>query len=580
MAVLALEDVVKQLQVNKRSTDDVRKVLTDFILMTKRNMLDQLESDRESKKIVKDASKAGGQPVKARDKRGGMNVIALGSMGLAGLTKGLTAAVGTITAGVAALTLGIVAVEEGFRPLFGFEKKALTKIKGMTQFPTWISNSVMRLRTAALAIFGLTPGNMPIRGADGKMMKAVPISTQIANKLASMKVAFLNQFGIGADGKNVPRQGPKGKLTAQPVVIRAIRAITRILAPLTNLVAGVTTWFAGTGSGIVKWIGKFIGKGGAKVFRLFGKFFWPLTILMSLFDGFTAYKEKEGTGYEKFAAGIGGFVGSLVGGIFDLAKGAVNWLLKKIIPGAVDADGNWDESTIIGGWLKTFEDFSFSKTIQGMIEALFAMPRKAIDWIKDLFKDPGPALLVLLEKIFGVAFSMADILFLPMRLAIDWIRKKLGWAETDAPVFSIKDFVFDMFHDVMKWFKSIGPRMKYAFDEWWMNAKFNMAVGFLSLSEFFDELPKRIELMAKQKLYAGSWDQWARDELVKLDATNPETVRLTNLIRAEQARQQAVFDKNRVDQPGTIVTDASSSNTNVINLSTQGANVGVLDGLD
>ena len=35
MAAMALEDVVKQLQVNKRSTDDVRKVLTDFILMTK-----------------------------------------------------------------------------------------------------------------------------------------------------------------------------------------------------------------------------------------------------------------------------------------------------------------------------------------------------------------------------------------------------------------------------------------------------------------------------------------------------------------------------------------------------------------
>ena len=71
MAAMALEDVVKQLQVNKRSTDDVRKVLTDFILMTKRNMLDQLEADRESNKQSKETTKQVSKPAKGGKKGNG-----------------------------------------------------------------------------------------------------------------------------------------------------------------------------------------------------------------------------------------------------------------------------------------------------------------------------------------------------------------------------------------------------------------------------------------------------------------------------------------------------------------------------
>lgn len=566
MAVMALEDVVKQLQVNKRSTDDVRKVLVDFILMTKRNMLDQLESDRESTKAVKETTKSVSQPAKGGKKGGGFNLVAFGS--LAGVAAALKAAVGTITAGVASLTLGIVAVEAGFRPLFGFEKRALTKIKGITQFPIWISNSVIRLHTAALAIFGLTPGNMPIKGADGKMMRAVPISTQIATKLASMKTAFLLNFGIGADGKNVARLG-RGGIKQQPLWARAGRAMIRMLAPLTGFVTGITGWFTGKGLKIVTFAKDFIGKGGAKVFIALKRIFWPLNVLMSLFDGVQAYKDKEGTAYEKWGAGIGGFLGTMVGSMFDLAKGAINWILKKIIPGAVDADGNWDESTIIGGWLSTFESFSFKDTISNLIEALFAMPRKAIDWIKDLFKDPVPALWRALTGFFGFMFSMADILFLPMRLAIDWISKKLGWRETDAPVFSIKDFVFDMFHDVMKWFKSIGPKMKYAFDEWWINTKYDLQLGFLGLTELISELPARLTLMAR----IATVPEWAGFSTDKLEARlrahdgfSDETLASARLLQANRELELSQHALNVIKDKMSTILDNSSQNTNVINM--------------
>ena len=310
-----------------------------------------------------------------------------------------------------------------------------------------------------MAIFGLTPGNIGAKGADGRIQKAIPIATQIANKLKAMKTAFLLNFGIGADGKNVGRGGGKGRIKPQPLWARAGRALIRMLQPLTSFVTGVTAWFGGKGLKIVTFAKDFIGKGGGKIFRIFGKIFWPLTILMSLFDGFTAYKEKEGTGYEKFAAGIGGFVGSLIGSIFDLAKGAINWLLKKILPGSVDKDGNWDKNTIIGGWMSTFESFSFADTIQNMIEALFAMPKQAIEWIKLLFTNPKEALMNLLTGVLGGALSLLDILWMPARLAIDFVKKIFGYSEEGAPIFSFKTFVLESFDKVVKFFKESVPKI-------------------------------------------------------------------------------------------------------------------------
>ena len=314
MAAMALEDVVKQLQVNKRSTDDVRKVLTDFILMTKRNMLDQLEADREKNKQSKETTKQVSKPAKGGKKgMGGIKLFAVGS--LATLTATLASYRAAILSTSVAFAAATIAVRRGLRPLLGFEKDVLKMMKdnkSWSQIFPKINNAIITLRTSTLAIFGLTPGNMPIRGADGKMTKAIPIATQIATKLASMKAAFLLNFGIGVDGKNVARGFGKGKITKQPLWARAGRAIIRMTAPLVNLVAGVTGWFTGAGAKIVTFAKDFIGKQGGKVLRIFGKIFWPITILMSLFDGFTAYKEKEGTGYEKFAAGIGGFVGSLI----------------------------------------------------------------------------------------------------------------------------------------------------------------------------------------------------------------------------------------------------------------------------
>ena len=70
--------------------------------------------------------------------------------------------------------------------------------------------------------------------------------------------------------------GPKGQIAKQPLWARAGRAIIRMTAPLVNLVTGITGWFAGKGAKIVTFAKDFIGKGGGKIFRIFGKIFWPI----------------------------------------------------------------------------------------------------------------------------------------------------------------------------------------------------------------------------------------------------------------------------------------------------------------
>ena len=121
MATLTLNDVVQQLQVNKRATDDVVKTLRDWIELSKDNMLQDLENEREKKrqkkKDTKEAQSPGGSPRKAK---GGFN------FSFAGIIKNLKAGLLTVVAGAVAFA-GLAA------GLGGWELKAIEKIKlGLT----------------------------------------------------------------------------------------------------------------------------------------------------------------------------------------------------------------------------------------------------------------------------------------------------------------------------------------------------------------------------------------------------------------------------------------------------------------
>jgi hypothetical protein len=275
-----------------------------------------------------------------------------------------------------------------------------------------------------------------------------------------------------------------------------------------------------------------------------------------------------------------------------------------------------------------FESFSFADTIQNMIEALFAMPKKAIEWVKTLFSNPVEALKQLMQTYLGVAGGLIDILFFPMRLAIDWVRKFFGWAETDAPLFSFKTFILEAFDKVIvffkesvpkivdgiieavstakdnmiQWAKDLGPRMAgaitgafgvvtewlgglgekigYAIQEWWINTKFNLAKGLVRLAEWFEELPAILLLMVKKASRFGVGAQGRRDaDQAKIDAFTGDNARTSQLIAGMDTLRDEQLKTLAANRPSSSITDSSVTNTNTINLQT-GTPVVAVDGME
>ena len=116
--------------------------------------------------------------------------------------------------------------------------------------------------------------------------------------------------------------GPKGK-------------IVKMFTKITNLIPkSVLKLFGGGKGGVFGKITKFLGGLG----KTLGKFFWPITVLMSAWEaikGFIAgFKDTEGGIVEKMIGGIGGAIGSLVDFIImwplDLIKDLVAWVGEKM----------------------------------------------------------------------------------------------------------------------------------------------------------------------------------------------------------------------------------------------------------
>lgn len=562
---MTLEDVVKQLQTNNRTSGDVVKTLKDFINMSKRNALDALEAEREKKKKTADDVKAGAKTMKSPDVKGNMGLAAIFA-GM-GLRAALLKISGILVAGTAALVLAM----EGLR---GWEKMAVDKLKGLLKMPTVVSNGMIKLRNASLAMFGLTAAGLPIKQADGTFGKGMSIQAQVAQKFANMKKAFLLQFGIGADGKNVGKVGPKG-MQKQPLHVRAGRAIIRLLSPLSSMVSGLANWFKGAGAKIMNFAKAFLGGGGG-VLKLMGKILWPIGIILSLFDGVTAFKDEKGTFYDKLGAGIGGFIGSFVGAPFDLLKGAINWLLKKIFPGLTTEDGKWDESTVLGSWLSKFEGFSIAEMISNLVKGMFALPKKAIEWIKDKFSigvdfltDMWQALLKKFSTPEGAISGLIDLLFWPIVATVRLVKKIFGWSEDDAPAFSIGDFVVETFGTIIDWFKKLPAKISLTIREFTTAAIAGMKLDFMDLVDLLKTFPARILLMTKTAL--NPFDEIGSDKY------NAKLAKLTEPSEERLAEKNAIIDKLRTDlaniasereamnAPANNVDNSDKSTTTVIN---------------
>jgi hypothetical protein len=173
-----------------------------------------------------------------------------------------------------------------------------------------------------------------------------------------------------------------------------------------------------------------------------GKFFLPITVIMSVFDAVTGFMD----GYDQggILGGIEGAITKVFNGLvsapLDLLKSAVSWILGKL--GFENAE-------------KTLDSFSFKDFFTKIFGAIFDGIDGAVSFIKELFTFPadgGP---------IAAIGKLVDILFLPLNLAINFIKGLFGFEEKDAEgnvePFSIGKFITDMITKVVDYIKNIFP---------------------------------------------------------------------------------------------------------------------------
>ena len=489
MAAVALEDVVKQLQLNKKSTDDVMKTLKEWLQMQKNAMLDNLEKEREQKSDKKKD--------KARERqgggKGGTKVNFWGNLlNPKFWMKGLIA----IPAALTALVAGLAGWRIGwFKALTG-TLKALGKISKAIFSPLLLLKPIRLLRNAIFKMFGLRvqggARGWNFKGLSGAQ-KQSGVFGQIVNKFRGFMNILMKAFR-GGGKKNIKL--PKG-----------FGGVFKIFG---GLLRGLFSGIKGVGvivGGLMKPFMPFLKFGGRLFGTVFKKILWPLSIIFGAFAGVKAYMSStESTFIGKFGDFVGGFMGDFIGMPLALLRDVVNWLMKKIMPGAVNADGTWDTSKGIGKFMEKFSNFPVVQWITDayslpfkILEDVFLVlqsyfetdPRKAAQgpW-GDLLRRNGinPYSKTPVNDLF---FSWVDKAF---RWMAGWFVGP-NWKEANKD-FSITTLIGDINHTINEWFRMLIPNMMLDMKKDWNRVETQFKIDMLSFGNFFSKIPKLALLLS------------------------------------------------------------------------------------
>jgi len=156
----------------------------------------------------------------------------------------------------------------------------------------------------------------------------------------------------------------------------------------------------------------------ATIGRAFGKIFFFVQIIMSLFDFYTGFMETEGNLLDKILGGLKGALMGFIGGFLDLGimlEDAIKWIVTKIA-----GFFGFDEKEIGA----SMESFSIFKPLKQMLEDV-------IDWFIALFD---------FSSFSAGLISAAKLLFLPITALLDltgfiwdWFMGLFGWKDENAP---------------------------------------------------------------------------------------------------------------------------------------------------
>lgn len=553
---LTLDDVVDQLKKNNRSQDKTNKNLENYFKYLERQRLDQLESLREMMK--------GDPKPQQRNARDGSSVSSTNLNFPKYALEGLAAS-------FAALAVALA----GFR---GWEVDAIKSVgRGLKSFKTNIVNGARNLSLSILRALGIE--EVQRRDARGRFLsgKELNIFRPIRLAVDDIQKSLTQFFKPLIDaGKYI-----KGKFTGGTTGVIS-RGFLTVIKTIFEGPVSVVRYFAGLTGGaftsIIDWTKKFGGgKFGGMLKGFLGKvlaILKPIGFLFSAFAGVEAFQGKEGDLFDKIGAGIGAFLGDFFGSFLNLIKSATSWVLGKM--GFKNAE-------------KFLDSFDFNKMIKDLVEGVFAFTKKAVKWVEKLFSDPGAALEELYNGAYGKGGFIDKFIFKPISQVGDWIAKKFGWKDEDAPPFDLHKTITSWIDGVLNWldatwksikifFTQLPDRISLFFEEGWVKLVTDLKVGWEKLGAFFADLPNKLLLIGLEgvkKTFGEAAFNFANldkvvasaeaDSLARSDASKARIQSLqgvqNNQMAQIEARRQAL-DAERTKATTPVVVDSSTQNSN------------------
>jgi hypothetical protein len=269
---------------------------------------------------------------------------------------------------------------------------------------------IKSIRTATYRVFGIGPdGKMLGNTFKGGISKPIgplgwvprmwtKIRTSLNTRMTSIQQGIFRMAGLGVDGKplgNTFKGGPHGGSQSvapnwQTKVKGGFRSglnrIHRIVAPFFKLSAAIVKFLA-SAAGISLTTG--LKTVGATFGKLIGRILWPVTLIFGIFEAFKAGKKEsmkeDSNWFDIIGETLGGFWGYIIGGLADVVKNVVVWLIQKAFGLKTDEDG-----VIIGDGLgvkilNIIKEFSFMDLIRKIIAMPWHLISNIFEFVKGMF---------------------------------------------------------------------------------------------------------------------------------------------------------------------------------------------------
>ena len=401
----SLDAVVDQLKIQNKISLDLKKSIAG------KSSADNLQALEDKGEVLPGSSAAANFQIGQKAGQGFDLGFLMNPMLL---LKPLVVAAAGVAAAFAGLRGWEVNVLKNIDKIGDVLKTAFTPITNIAnRLTTSFTSFVDDLTRGTLTRFGIDPetGKMA-RNAKGQFTgkEAKTTAQMIQESMEALKTRAFGFFGLGPAG-GLADDALKAADGTPSAISRVTAAFSKIMTPFRGIYNGVEAFIAGPGAKLFGFLDGVLGitKVGAAASGLvsvLGKILFPIGIIMSLFDGVEAWRNENGSTYDKITAGISATIGDFIGAPLDLLKGLLGWVVGKF------------------GFTETAEaiqNFSIEDKITDLLNGIFDFPGKAINWIKSKFSDPTGTLSDLFTATFGQG-GIVDILFSPISSLVTLLR--------------------------------------------------------------------------------------------------------------------------------------------------------------